>query len=311
MLESIGDPTLTLAMLYAALPAKFESGEVAETLRLAQLMIDLAGGDPAKGNLVFGSPLVGAITFRGCARCCLGDPRWRDDIDTAATMVREFDATTRAIVLLFTYGMTTQYGLLAQGAIARQETAELLRDAERSGDDFTLACARCVRAMTLVDDDDSQRKERFALLAAVREAALQERFTLIWAWTIDVRFAEEKARTGDLDGAIEISRGAVESIFGSGDKMSVASCAAVLVAVLLRRGSDADLQEAQAVIDRLAAVPNEPGFVTNDLWLLRMRAGVARARGDEIAYHDYMDRYRAMANSLGFEGHIAWASEME
>jgi adenylate cyclase len=41
-----------------------------------------------------------------------------------------------------------------------------------------------------------------------------------------------------------------------------------------------------------------------------MRASEARARADELAYRDYRDRYREMANSLGFEGHIAWAEAM-
>jgi len=41
-----------------------------------------------------------------------------------------------------------------------------------------------------------------------------------------------------------------------------------------------------------------------------MRALLARALGDEVAYRDYRDRYRAMATSLGFEGHMAWAEEM-
>jgi adenylate cyclase len=222
-------------------------------------------------------------------------------------MVREFDTTTRAIVQLFTYGVTTQYGLLPPGAAARQETAALLRDAERSGHDFTLASARCVRAMTLLDEDDSQREERLALVAAVREAALQERFTLAWAWTIDVYFAAEKVRTGDLDGAIDISRGALENVFGSGTKMSLAFYAAVLVEALLRRGTHPDLQEAQAVIDRLAAVRTEPGDISNDFWLLRLRAMAAHADGDEAAYRDYRDRYRAMARSAGFHGHTKWA----
>ena len=310
MLESIGDSTLTLAMLYPAFPTKLQVGELAETVRLAQLTIDLADGDPARGNLVFGSPLIGAIMFRGCARCCLGDQRWRDDLDTAATMVRAFDTTTRAVILLFKYSLAGVSGLVPPGAAERQETAELLQDAERSGDDFTLACARGVRAMTLLDDDDSEREERFALLAAVREAALQERFTLGWAWLVDIHFAEEKARTGDVDGAIETSRGALESLFGSGDKMMVGWSTVVLVETLLRRGSDTDLQEAQAAIDRLAAVPTEPGSILNDFWLLRLRAGVARARGDEIAHRDFRDRYRAMARTLGFEGHIAWAEAM-
>jgi adenylate cyclase len=81
LLESIGDPTLTLALLYAPLTAKLQTGELAELLRLAERMIDLADGDATKGNLIIGSPLAGAITLRGCARSNFGDPRWRDDID--------------------------------------------------------------------------------------------------------------------------------------------------------------------------------------------------------------------------------------
>ena len=35
---------------------------------------------------------------------------------------------------------------------------------------------------------------------------------------------------------------------------------------------------------RLAAVPTDPGVVLNDIWLLRLRALLARAHGDEAAY---------------------------
>jgi hypothetical protein len=37
---------------------------------------------------------------------------------------------------------------------------------------------------------------------------------------------------------------------------------------------------------------------------------LAWAHGDDTAYRDYRDRYRAMAKTLGFEGHIAWAESM-
>jgi adenylate cyclase len=43
---------------------------------------------------------------------------------------------------------------------------------------------------------------------------------------------------------------------------------------------------------------------------LRLRALRARAHGDDAAYAHFRDRYRDMATSLGFEGHIAWAEEM-
>jgi len=78
----------------------------------------------------------------------------------------------------------------------------------------------------------------------------------------------------------------------------------------LRRGSDIEMQEAAAAIKRLAAVPTDPGSVLNEIPLLRMRALLARAHGDEAAYRDYRDRYPAMATSLGFEGHIPWAEAM-
>ena len=41
-----------------------------------------------------------------------------------------------------------------------------------------------------------------------------------------------------------------------------------------------------------------------------MRALLARAHGDEATYRVYRDRYRDMATSLGFEGHMKWAEAM-
>jgi hypothetical protein len=73
---------------------------------------------------------------------------------------------------------------------------------------------------------------------------------------------------------------------------------------------DGDVAEAEAVIERLAAASADEGLVMSDIWLLRLRALLARARGDDTAYRDYRDRYRDMARTLGFEGHIAWAEAM-
>ena len=40
------------------------------------------------------------------------------------------------------------------------------------------------------------------------------------------------------------------------------------------------------------------------------KALLARAHSDQTGYRDYRDRYRAMATSLGFEGHMKWAEAM-
>jgi hypothetical protein len=83
------------------------------------------------------------------------------------------------------------------------------------------------------------------------------------------------------------------------------------VETLLDRGADADVAEAEAAIERLAAAPADDGLVIRrDIWLLRLRALLARAHGDAAVYADLRDRYRDMAKTLGFEGHMKWAEAM-
>jgi hypothetical protein len=84
----------------------------------------------------------------------------------------------------------------------------------------------------------------------------------------------------------------------------------VLAETLLGRGTQGDLAEAQEVIDRLANLRADQGSAMLEITLLRLRALLAHARGDDAAYRDLANRYRAMAQSLGFEGHIAWADAM-
>jgi hypothetical protein len=84
----------------------------------------------------------------------------------------------------------------------------------------------------------------------------------------------------------------------------------VLVETLLDRGADGDVAEAEAAIQRFAAAPADEGLVIRDIWLLRLRALLARAHSDVAAYADFRDRYRDMAKTLGYEGHIDWAEAM-
>ena len=86
--------------------------------------------------------------------------------------------------------------------------------------------------------------------------------------------------------------------------------AGVLVETLLERGAEGDLAEAQEAIDRLTNLRADQDSAILDITLLRLRALLARARRDDAAYRDLVNRYRAMAESLGFEGHIAWAKAM-
>jgi len=82
------------------------------------------------------------------------------------------------------------------------------------------------------------------------------------------------------------------------------------VEALLDRAAESDVADAEAAIERFAVAPADEGLVIREIWLFRWRALLARAHGDETAYRDYRDRYRDMARTLGFEGHIAWAEAM-
>jgi adenylate cyclase len=312
LLEAIGDPTLTVALAYAAMIAKHETAEMTDVLRFAQLVIDLAEGDPAKGSLIFESPLTVVTTTRGFARWCLGIAGWKDDFDQAVATARALltDPGTLGGVMWFTYVYAIPYGVLVPDATALRDTAEFLSIAEQSGDDLAVDLARAVHGLALAYRDGPERERGFELLVKTRDRAANNQFSLTNLPLVDIHIAREKARTGDVGGSIELARTVVDELFNAGGCIWIALATSALVEPLLQRGREGDLGEAESAIDQLAAVPTDPGFVLHEISLLRLRALLARARGDEAAYRDYRDRYRAMATSLGFEGQIKWAEAM-
>jgi len=101
-------------------------------------------------------------------------------------------------------------------------------------------------------------------------------------------------------------RAAVDDLFREGQLLAWGVTATgVLVETLLDRGAESDVLEAKAAIDRLARLPADDN-VLRDIWLLRLQALLARAHGDAAGYAHFRDRYRDMARTLEFEGHIAW-----
>ncbi len=310
LLESIADPALAVPILTVS-QSMWTAGRAAEGLRLAQRVIDLAEGDPTKGSVgPIGSPLAMAILMRGSCRYCLGLPGWREDLDQAIAMARSVDPTYLHVPVVSKYRFAVHAGAVLPDAAADRDTAEAMEMAEHSGDDFQVDGARVSRGLVLINQGGSQRAAGFALLAQYREAALRHGYAKNVVRTVDTEIAKEKARTGDIDGAIELARAVVDYTFDAGDALSLGEATRVLVESLLQRGTSADLKEAQAAIDRLAAEPTDPGFVLFEVPLLRLRALLARAQGDAATYAQFRDRYRDMAKTLGFEGHIALAEAM-
>ena len=310
--ESVGDPTLTVGLSFTPIYAKGESGEWCDVLRWSQRVIDLADGDPSKGNFIIGSPLALAFMTRAMARYCLGRPGWRDDLRHGLAMARSADPMSYAMVVTFAYEFAIANGVLRPDDSAVREIEDALRIAERSGDDFALTVARLTLGVALVHrHTDAERDRGQALLAEVSEVFLRREYLLCDLPIVNVYLARERARRGDHDEAIPLMRAAVDHMVREGQLLGWGVPATgVLAETLLDRGAEGDVAEAEAAIERLAAAPADEGLVMRDIWLLRLRALLARAHGDAAAYTDLRDRYRDMARTLGFEGHIAWAEAM-
>jgi adenylate cyclase len=300
LVEEIGDRALIVNLLSVAIYAKAEVGEFTEALRLAQRVIDLSDDDPPLSHLVMGSPLEMATRRRGLTRLCLGIRGWGSDFDEAIRLAASFTPMAHAGAILSKYVVALPVGALPADAVALRETADALRIAEQAGDDYTIAAAQLARGLVLVHHGGPRRKGGLNLLIQAREAALKKGFTMNAVAVVDPEIAREKSRNGDLDGAIELARSAIDDMFGRGAMFLRGVATTVLVEALLQRSADGDLDEAQAAIDRLAAVPTEPGFVLHELPLLRLRALVARALGDDEGYGGFIQRYRAMAVAAGF-----------
>ncbi|MDT5260897.1 MAG: hypothetical protein QOD10_5977 [Mycobacterium sp.] len=227
-------------------------------------------------------------------------------------MARDSDALTYAGAVTYSYGTGLPTGALRPDDPAVREIEDALRTAERSGDDFALAHTQVTLGAALVHRQTASERDRGRrLLTDVREVFLRDQHHIADLPLVEVYLEREKARHGDHDGAIPRMRAAIESLARSGQLLGWGVVVTgVLVETLLDRGAGGDLTEAEAAIVRLAALPTDDVFVVRDILLLRLRTLPARAHGDAAVYTDLRDRYRDMAKTLGFEGHIDFADAL-
>jgi hypothetical protein len=249
---------------------------------------------------------------RAIARYCLGRPGWRDDLRHGLAIGRSVDPLSYAAAISLSYFVGIANGVLRPDDSVVGEIEDALRIAERSGDDLAVANARMALGMALVHRDTAAERDRGeSLLAEVGDVFVRRGHNMAELPIVNVCVSRERARRGDRDEAIPLMRAAVDHLFREGRLLLWGPAATgVLVETLLDHGAEGDVAEAQAAIERLAAAPAEDGLAMRDIWLLRLRALLTRANGDTETYAHLRNRYCAMAKSLGFEGHIAWAEAM-
>jgi len=202
------------------------------------------------------------------------------------------------------------YGVLLADDSALRASEEAVQAAEGSSNDVALGVAEYTLGVALLSRDAvTDRNRGLEVTARVRDMWLREH-ALFMVPVVDLFVARERARRGDRDAAIAVMRQAEDEMQQAGRLGYGVWGTGILVETLLERGAEDDLTEAQEAIDRLANLPADEGWAMREITLLRLRALLARARGDNVAYRDLVRRYHAMAESLGFEGHIAMAEAM-
>src|SRR6185312_16389517 len=160
---------------------------------------------------------------------------------------------------------------------------------ERSGDDFALAHTQVTLGAALVHRPTVLERDRGQqVLADVRDVFMRDRHHIADLPLVEAYLAREKARRGEHNAAIPLMRAALDDLTRRGQLLGWGVVVTgVLAETLLDRGSDGDVTEAEAAIERLAASPADDGFVVRDILLLRLRTLLARARGDDTTYTEF------------------------
>ena len=166
LIESVGDPNLTVALTALGDLRQDQSAEMVDALRWAQRAVDLAGGDPSKGNILVGSPLPSAFAARAMARCWPGSSRMaRRPAPWPGHGLQRRPHVTRSGRHLRLRRGDIEWGAPADDS-AMREIEEALRIAERSSDDFALTFARMTLGVALVHRESAAERERGQQLLA-------------------------------------------------------------------------------------------------------------------------------------------------
>jgi len=202
---------MTISLWGIAANAKAQVGEIREAMRLAQKAIDLADRNPTMDD-IFISAAAFDYTVRGICRLALGLPDWRDDVERGLLTSRPPE-TSHIAAMVFKTAVGVYNGGLLADATAISQTAEALGISERSGDDFAFDSALLSHGIVLANAGGSHRADGLEALAGYREASIRHGYSKDAVRWADTEIAKEKARLGDVDGAIDMARRTFELFY--------------------------------------------------------------------------------------------------
>ncbi|KZS85860.1 hypothetical protein B4U45_04035 [Mycobacterium persicum] len=119
--------------------------------------------------------------------------------------------------IMWKHVVAIPFGALAADTTALAHTAEALRIAEQTRDELVLGFARLAHGLMQIHHGGAHHDDGLALPVMARQSAARQRFVSLAIAVIEPEIARHKVRQGDLDGAIELARSAVDDSFAPGE----------------------------------------------------------------------------------------------
>lgn len=185
-----------------------------------------------------------------------------------------------------------------------------MRTSERSSDEIAVILIRMALGIVLVHYGTDNNQRGYDILSELRETCVKERYALNVVPILNVYAGREMVDHGNVDDGVEQLRAACDDMVETGNIGNLDLATVALVETLLGRGSANDVTEAEEAVERLTASLGEAVWVSRAVSGMRLRALIARSRGDHATYEALKGQYRRAATDLGFEGHMAWAAAM-
>ena len=214
LLDSVGDPTLTLALSVSYLNIKLDGGMLREVLELATRVIELSDDQPDAADFMSVSPIANAMAIRGTARWMMGLRGWREDFAGAFEKASVISPQFRSGTFWIVYLMAISNGVLLSDERAKAEALEIASAADHFGEQITVDMARTAHGITLVHRGGSERDVGFRLLEESHDAGRQKRYTIPGNLPlVDIHVARELARTYEVGRGDAVTAAAPSGIF--------------------------------------------------------------------------------------------------
>lgn len=308
IIESVGDPALTVGLAFPAMIAKMQALEADDVMRWSGTVIALAERHEGIGTQILGSPLAAALTFRATAGWAGNHPGWQDDLDRATAMLGSIDPVSQATVIAYKY-IGVPRGLLIADDAALAEIEQALIVAEQTSDDIALFLVRLAYGLALVHHSPGTRKRGHEVLVDLREMAVANNFGLNAVPLLDAYAARRSAELGDQQVAVTGLRAALDDMMSEGNFGNSDVAMFLLAETLLERGTAEDVREVEAILARFSDPIYDQVTGSRDIQRARLRALLALSRGDDT-YPQLRDDYRKLAFELGFAGQRVWAEAL-